>query len=93
MGVFLAVIGKIFAVLPIGVQIAETVGALLGKGTKTGPAKAEAVKQIVLSSVQGSEIFAGNYIADQAGFEAAIQKLTDGAVAIMNSIKPKTAGA
>lgn len=89
---FLAIVSKIFLILPTAVQTAKKVAGLLAPGKKTGADKAAAVSQIVSGAVLGSEVMTGHYIDDQAGFDAAITQLINGSVAVMNSVKTKPPG-
>ncbi len=88
LSVFLKVLGGIFQVLPLAVSIAETVAKLFKPGQKTGAEKLAAVKQVVLNALTASELLSGKQIVDEALLDQGITEITNGAVKILNAVKP-----
>jgi len=88
LGTFLKVIGKIVGVLPIAIQLAEVIGKLLSPGTKTGPTKLAAVKEIIRDAIQASEFITGKELLDEQLLDQGITKMANGAVDVMNAVKP-----
>jgi hypothetical protein len=88
---FLKVLTKVFAVVPLAVQVAETMGNLFSPGQKTGPQKLAAVQAAVKDSILASELVIGKDIIDEDLLNQGITKIANGAVDVMNAVKPKGA--
>ena len=91
LGTFLKVFSKILQVLPLAVQVADTIGGLFRPGQKSGPEKLLAVKAAVKESIMASEIIVGKDIVDEALLDRGITRLANGAVDVMNAVRPKGA--
>lgn len=85
-GAVLGVLGKIFNILPLAVQIMELAGSILKPGQKTGPEKAQVVKQMIADAVKGSELVSGKDIVNDDLFNSGLDDLTSGAVKVMKSV-------
>jgi len=88
LGTFLKVIGKIVGVLPIAIQLAEIIASLVSPGKKTGATKLAAVKAVIQDAIQASEFLAGKDIINEDLLDQGITKMANGAVDVMNAIKP-----
>jgi len=89
LGVFLNVITRIFSVLPLAVQVAEILGGLFKPGEKTGAQKLQAVRAVVKQAIQASELVAGKDIIDEQLLDQGIEEITNGAVKVLNAVKPR----
>lgn len=85
---FLKVLSGIFNVLPLAVTIAETIAKLFKPGQKTGPEKLAAVKAVIRNALVASELLSGKEIVDEVLLDQGITEITNGAVKVLNSIKP-----
>jgi hypothetical protein len=90
LGVFLKVITNIFSVLPLAVQVAEILGGLFRPGQKSGEQKLQAVRAIVKQAIEVSELVAGKDIIDEQLLDQGIGEITNGAVKVLNAVRPKT---
>ena len=88
---FLKVLTKIFQVVPLAVQLADTFGGLFRPGLKSGPDKLLAVKAAVKESIMASEIIVGKDILDEELLDQGITEITNGAVKVMNAVRPQGA--
>ena len=89
---FLAIVSKIFLILPTAVQTAEKVAGLLALAKRRVRTRPRPSVKSFRAPYIGSEVMTGHYIDDQAGFDAAITQLINGSVAVMNSVKTKPPG-
>ena len=90
---FLKVIGKIAGVLPLAVRLAGVVGTLVSPGKKTGPTELAAVKEIIRDAIQASEFLTGKELINEQLLDQGITKMANGAVDVMNAVKPGTGAA
>jgi hypothetical protein len=86
---FLSIFGKVVGVLPIAIQAAETIHGLVAPGVKGGPTKLQGVKTAISQAINVTDLVAGKQIVDQAAFDAGLEAVINGGVAIMNACKPK----
>ena len=91
LGTFLKVLTRILQVLPLAVQVADTIGGVFRPGQKSGPEKLLAVKAAVKQSIMASELVVGKDILDEELLDRGITRLANGSVDILNAVKPKGA--
>jgi hypothetical protein len=88
LGTFLSVFGKVVGVLPLAIQIAETVHGIVAPGQKGGPTKLQAVKTAISQAINVTDLVAGKQIVDQAAFGASLEAMINAGVGIMNACRP-----
>lgn len=85
----LSKVTEIVGLVNQGVQIVEAVTAPLKAGGTpvSSQGKQAMAKAFVQTAIQGSELFLGKDIIDEAAFDAALNQIIDGVVAAMNAVK------
>ena len=91
LGTFLKVFTRILQVLPLAVQVAETMSSIFRPGEKSGPQKLNAVQAAVKQAILASELVVGKDILDEELLDQGITEITNGAVKVMNAVRPQGA--
>ena len=86
---FAALLARIMQILPFATQIVQSIETLVGPGKITSEAKTTALRNAVHEGIGTAAMIDSKAIPDPAGFNAAVDYLVSGAIALHTALQPK----